>query len=95
MLCGAAVAPTKEFLDNPMNLITITDGVIVFFIALAITLFEAVQELLTIFQKGIFVNQREVLLKKTKKELRAMLVGVKSISNMRKSELVNLVLLHA
>ena len=75
-----------------MNLITITDGVIVFCIALAITIFEAIQELLTIFQKGIFVNQRDILLKKTNKELKAMLVGVKSLSGKNKHQLVDLAL---
>ena len=75
-----------------MNLITITDGVIVFCIALAITIFEAIQELLTIFQKGIFVNQRDILLKKTNKELKAMLVGVKSLSRKNKQQLVDLAL---
>ena len=75
-----------------MNLITITDGVIVFCIALAITIFEAIQELLTIFQKGIFVNQRDILLKKNNKELKAMLVGVKSLSSKNKQQLVDLAL---
>ena len=84
----------KNFSDNPMNLITITDGVVVFFIAVAITLCEAIQELLTIFQKGVFVNQREVLLKKNNKELKAMLVGVKSLSSKNKKQLVDLVLIH-
>ena len=77
-----------------MNLITITDGVIVFCIALAITIFEAIQELLTIFQKGIFFNEREILLKKTNRELKAMLVGVKSLSKKNKKELVELVIVN-
>ena len=78
-----------------MNLITITDGVIVFCIALAITIFEAIQELLTIFQKGIFVNQRDILLKKTNRELKAMLTGMKKISKLNKKQLVDLVVLNA
>ena len=77
-----------------MNLITITDGVVVFFIAAVITIFDAIRDLLTIFQKGIFVNQREFLLKKTNKELKAMLVGVKSLSSKNKKQLVDLVLIH-
>ena len=77
-----------------MNLITIADGVIVFCIALAITIFEAIQELLTIFQKGIFFNEREILLKKTNRELKAMLVGVKSLSNKNKKELVELLIVN-
>ena len=78
-----------------MKLLTITDGVVVFFIAVAITLCEAIQELLTIFQKGIFVNQKEVLLKKTNRELKAMLNGVEKISKLNKKQLVDLVLLNS
>ena len=77
-----------------MNLTTITDGVIVFCIAAAITIFQAIQELLTIFQKGIFYSEREILFKKTNRELKAMLVGVKSLSNKNKKELVELVIVN-
>ena len=77
-----------------MNLTTITDGVIVFCIAAAITIFEAIQELLTIFQKGIFRNQRQFLMEKTNKELRQMLMGaeIKGITRLKKDELVDLIL---
>ena len=71
----------------------ITDGVVIFFIAALLTLFEAVEDLLTIFQKGIFIDQRTLLMQKTNKELKAMLKGVKRISNLKKSQLVDLVLL--
>ena len=76
-----------------MNLITITDGVIVFCIAAAITIFQAIQELLTIFQKGIFRNQRQLLMERTNKELRQMLMGteIKGIARLKKSELVDLI----
>ena len=75
-----------------MNLITITDGVIVFCIALAITIFEAIQELLTIFHKGIFRNQKQLLMERTNRELRQMLMGaeIKGIARLKKSELVDL-----
>ena len=92
---GVDIPRTKAFFRQPMNLITITDGVIVFCIALAITIFEAIQELLTIFQKGIFVNQRDILLKKTNRELKAMLTGMKKISKLNKNQLVDLVILNA
>ena len=74
---------------------SITDRVVIFCIAATLIIFDALVTILSIFKKGVCVNQIEVLMKKTNKELMAMLVGVKSISNMRKSELVNLVLLHA
>ena len=72
-----------------------TDRVVIFCIAATLIIFDALITLLSIFKKGIFVDQRAFLMQKTNKELKAMLVGVKSISNMRKSELVNQVLLHA
>ena len=80
----------KVFFDNPMT--SITDGVMIFCITASIIFFEAVQQLLTIFQEGIFVDQRQLLLKKTNKELKAMLVGVKRISNLNKTQLVDLLL---
>ena len=74
---------------------TIADWWIVFFIAATITVYEALCDLLSIFKEGIFIDlkilqgiQRQVLMKKTNKELKAMLVGVKKISNLKKSELV-------
>ena len=72
-----------------------TDQVVIFCIAATLIIFDALITLLSIFKKGIFVDQKALLMQKTNKELKAMLVGVKSISNMRKSELVNQVLLHA
>ena len=76
-------------------MISITDGVVIFCIAATLIIFVALVTLLSIFKKGIFVDQKSLLMQKTNKELKAMLVGVKSISSMRKSELVNLVLLHS
>ena len=75
-----------------MNLSTITDGVVIFFLAAIIIFFQALKDLLSIFQEGIFVDQRQMLLKKTNKELKTMLVGVKRISNLNKTQLINLIL---
>ena len=86
-------SPAKVFFNNPMT--SITDRVVIFCIAATLIIFDALITLLSIFKKGIFVDQRAFLMQKTNKELKAMLVGVRSISNMRKSELVNQVLLHA
>ena len=74
---------------------SITDGVVIFCIAATLIIFNALITLLSIFKKGIFVDQKSLLMQKANKELKAMLVGMKSISSMRKSELVNLVLLHS
>ena len=74
---------------------SITDGVVIFCIAATLIIFNALITLLSIFKKGIFVDQKSLLMQKANKELKEMLVGMKSISSMRKSELVNLVLLHS
>ena len=71
---------------------SITDGVVIFCIAAALIIFDAVLTLLSIFQKGVCINQRDLLMKKTNKELKAMLTGVKRISNLNKKQLVDLVL---
>ena len=71
-----------------MNFCTIADGAVVFFITVAIITFEALQDLFSIFRDGIFIDQRKVLMKKTNKELRLMLKGIKGISNYKKDQLI-------
>ena len=78
-----------------MNLTTNADRVMMFCILASMAIFDAFSTLLSILKKGIFVDEKSLLMQKTNRELRAMLVGVKSTANMRKSELVNLVLLHS
>ena len=73
-----------------MNLTTTTDSVMMFCILVAMSIFDAVMTLLSFLKKGIFVDQRSVLMKKTNKELRSLLVGVKNISKMNKVQLVDL-----
>jgi len=75
-----------------MKHLTCVDQVVFFFILSAIVIFSACAELLSFFQKGIFINRRELLLSKTNKELRSILVGTKNISKMKKVQLVDLVL---
>jgi len=83
-------SPAQVFFDNPMT--SITDGVVIFCIAATLIIFDAVLTLLSIFKKGVCINQRDLLMKKTNKELKAMLTGVKRISNLNKKQLVNLIL---
>ena len=66
-----------------MNLTTNADRVMMFCILASIAILNAFSTLLSIFKKGVFVDQKSLLMQKTNKELRAMLVGVKSTSNMR------------
>ncbi len=59
-----------------------------FCIAATLIIFDALVTLLSIFKKGIFVDQRAFLMQKTNKELKAMLTGVEKISKLNKKQLV-------
>ena len=78
-----------------MNLATNADRVMMFCILASIAIFDAFSTLLSILKKGIFVDQKSLLMQKTNKELKAMLTGVKRISNLNKKQLVELVLVSA
>ena len=69
-----------------------TDQVVYLVILSILFVVDAVETILTIRTKGIFIDQRQLLLQKTNKELRAMLVGIKRINNLRTKDLVELVL---
>ena len=73
---------------------TITDGVVIFCIAGTLIIFDALLTLASIFKRGIFVDQISLLKQKTSKELKAMLLGVKRISNLNKKQLMKLVLVN-
>ena len=75
-----------------MNLTTTTDSVMIFCILDSMAIFDAFSTLLSILKKGIFVDQKSLLMQKTNIELKAMLAGVNSISNMNKKQLVDLIL---
>ena len=84
--------PTQEFSKKPMNLTATTDTVMMFCILAAMSIFDAVLTLLSIFKKGVCINQRDLLMQKTNRELKSMLVGVEKISKLNKKQLVNLIL---
>ena len=71
---------------------SITDEVVIFYIAATLIIFDALPTLLSVFKKGCCLEQRALLMQKTNKELKAMLVGVEKISKLNKSQLVDLVL---
>ena len=75
-----------------MNLTTTADSVMMFCIIASMAIFDALSTLLSILKKGIFVDQKSLLMQKTNSELRAMLVGVEKISKLNKKQLVDLVL---
>ena len=75
-----------------MNLTTNADRVMMFCILASMAIFDAFSTLLSIFKKGIFVDQRSLLMQKTNRELKAMLVGVEKMSKLNKKQLVDLIL---
>ena len=75
-----------------MNLTTTADSVMMFCIIASMAIFDAFSTLLSILKKGIFVDQKSVLMQKTNSELRAMLVGIDKISKLNKKQLVDLVI---
>ena len=75
-----------------MNLTTNADRVMMFCILASMAIFDAFSTLLSIFKKGVFVDQKSLLMQKTNRELRAMLIGVEKISKLNKEQLVDLVL---
>ena len=75
-----------------MNLTTTADSVMMFCIIASMAIFDAFSTLLSILKKGIFVDQKAILMQKTNKELKAMLIDVEKISKLNKKQLVDLVL---
>ena len=75
-----------------MNLTTNADRVMMFCILASMPIFDAFSTLLSIFKKGVFIDQKSLMMQKTNRELKAMLVGVEKISKLNKSQLVDLVL---
>ena len=76
-----------------MNFTANADRVMMFCILASMAIFDAALTLLSILKKGIFVDQRSLLMQKTNRELKAMLVGVEKISKLNKEQLVDLILL--
>ena len=75
-----------------MNLTTTTDSVMMFCILALMAIFDAFSTLLSILKKGIFVDQKSLLMQKTNRELKAMLIGLEKTSKLNKKQLVELIL---
>ena len=82
----------KIISSKPMNLTTIADSVMMFRIITSMAILDAFSTLLSILKKGIFIDQKSLLMQKTNSELRAMLVGIDKISKLNKKQLVDLVI---
>jgi len=68
------------------------DEVILCLILVMIVIVDSLTELLSIVQKGVMKDPKTELLKKTNKELRQMLGDQKKISQLNKSQLVDMVI---
>ena len=69
-----------------------TDRTIMLCVMVVLATIDALTTLLSIFKKGIFIDQRKQLMSKTNRQLKEMLNGVKGISSLKKADLVELVL---
>ena len=69
-----------------------TDRTIMLCVIIVLATIDALITLLSIFKKGIFIDQRQLLMSKTNRQLKKMLNGVKGISSLKKKELVELIL---
>tara|TARA_S200002703_G_scaffold133830_1_gene122098 strand:- start:944 stop:1219 length:276 start_codon:yes stop_codon:yes gene_type:complete len=88
----AALTPLQQLksIKNQMN--KETDAIIMLLILVAILVFDCIKLIFSVLEKGIMKDRRELLMKKSKAELKSMLVGVKGISKFNKPQLVELLL---
>jgi len=70
-----------------------TEATIMVFILVAILVFDSIKLILSVFEKGIVKDRRELLMQKSKAELKSMLNGVVGISRHTKPQLVELLLM--
>ena len=80
----------KYFTIKEMNYHT--DRTIMLCVIVVLATIDALITLLSIFKKGIFIDQRQLLMSKTNRQLKKMLNGVKGVSSLKKKELVELIL---
>ena len=67
-----------------------SEATIMLFVITGLIIVDAVQALIMILDKGIYKDEREELMKKSVKELRLMLIGVKKTSRLCKEELIEM-----
>ena len=65
-------------------------GAVFFCTIIAIAFIQSVMALLEMLQKGVLINEKDLLMTKTKKELKALLGDRRGISQLKKMDLVDL-----
>ena len=73
-----------------MNNTAFDGGAVFFCIIIAIAFIQSVMALLEMLQKGVLINEKDLLMTKTKKELKALLGDRRGISQLNKLELIDL-----
>ena len=87
--------PDRQSISPTKSMQKTTDEVVFLLITIILIVVDALQTILSIRTKGILIDQRQLLLQKTNKDLRGMLEGIPKTNKMKKAELVELVLIHA
>lgn len=88
-----ALAHSQQIKSFKKSMSNETEATIMFFIMVVILLFDSIKLLFSILEKGIMKDRRELLMVKTKAELKSMLGEVKGISRYTKPQLVELMLI--
>lgn len=65
-----------------------TGATIMLFVIVGIAIFQSLFEVVYVIRQGIFKSKHQMLMKKTKSELKSMLKGVRGISKLNKNDLV-------
>jgi len=87
-----ALAHSQQIKSFKKSMSNETEATIMVFIMVVILLFDSIKLLFSILEKGIMKDRRELLMVKTKAELKSMLGEVKGISRHTKPQLVELLL---
>lgn len=75
-----------KIIKNPME--QETEATIMLFLIVGIAIFQSIFEFVYVIRQGIFKSKHQMLMKRTKSELKSMLKGVKGISKLNKNDLV-------
>tara|TARA_B100001996_G_scaffold197073_1_gene150940 strand:+ start:232 stop:462 length:231 start_codon:yes stop_codon:yes gene_type:complete len=73
-----------------MNNTAFNGGAVFFCIIVTIAFIQSVMALLEMLQEGVLINEKDLLMTKTKKELKALLGDRRGISQLNKLELIDL-----
>ena len=82
----------KIISSTPMNLTITADSVMIFCTTASMAIFDAFSTIFSTLKKGIFIDQKSLLIQKINSELKVILVGIDKIYKLNKKQLVALVI---